>query len=132
MKYLQKLKIIHRDLKLDNFLLGDNLEIKIGDFGLAAMGSQPRKTICGTPSYIAPEILDSRNGYSYEVDVWSIGIATYLMLYGRYPFDASDPKNVATRINSKTYLINPSVSEYAKSFISKMLKLQPCDRATVK
>lgn len=130
--YLHKLKILHRDLKLDNFFLGDNLEVKLGDFGLAAVVNQPRRTICGTPNYIAPEVLDSRSGYSYEVDVWSMGVATYLMLYGRYPFEANDPKSAAARINSKTYLINPLVSDCAKSFISRMLQIRPCDRFTVK
>lgn len=55
LKYLHKNKIVHRDLKLENFFLGDNLDIKIGDFGLAAeVSHKPRKTICGTPYYIAP------------------------------------------------------------------------------
>mgnify|MGYP002361641269 CR=1 FL=1 len=105
----------------------------MGDLGLAARIPQKvRRTICGTPGYIAPEILESKNGYSYEVDIWSLGIATYLLLYGRYPFDGSDPKITAARVASKTYLINPSISESAKHFISKMLQIRPVDRFTAK
>jgi polo-like kinase 1 len=59
-------------MKIGNLFLNDKLEIKIGDFGLAAkleFDSQKRKTICGTPNYIAPEILDGKVGHSYEVDI---------------------------------------------------------------
>ncbi len=66
------------------------------------------------------------------MDIWSLGIATYLLLYGRYPFDGSDPKITAARVASKTYLINPSISESAKHFISKMLQIRPVDRFTAK
>jgi polo-like kinase 1 len=133
LKYLHKHKIVHRDLKLDNFFLGENLDIKIGDFGLAAeVSHRPRKTICGTPNYIAPEIMESKNGYSYEVDVWSLGVTVYLLLYGHYPFENSDSKSITSRINAKTYLINPSLSDMAKNFISRMLQTKPQDRWTVK
>jgi polo-like kinase 1 len=126
LSYLHNNQVIHRDLKLDNFFLGENLEVKVGDFGLAAKRNHKlRKTICGTPSYIAPEVLESRQGYSYEVDVWSLGVTTYLLLYGYYPFDHGDPRTVAARIASKTYLINPALSDIAKAFISKMLQIKP-------
>lgn len=63
LKYMHARKVIHRDLKLGNMFLSEKLEIKIGDFGLAARletDSERRKTMCGTPNYIAPEILDSK------------------------------------------------------------------------
>ena len=59
------------------------MEVKIGDFGLAAKLNYPtemRKTMCGTPNYLAPEIFDKINGYSFEVDIWSIGIIVYTLL----------------------------------------------------
>ena len=81
------MKFVHRDLKLDNFFLSDNLEVKIGDFGLAGdmHNRKTRNTICGTPNYIAPEI-HLNKGYSYEVDIWSMGIVAYLLFCGYYPF----------------------------------------------
>ena len=86
--YLHKNKIIHRDLKLSNLFLSDRMEIKVGDLGLAAKLSsnyERRKTICGTPNYIAPEILDGA-GHSYEVDLWSYGVIAYALMVGRLPF----------------------------------------------
>lgn len=66
-------------LKLGNLFLNDNMEIKLGDFGLATRleyNEEKKKTICGTPNYIAPEILEGK-GHSYEVDVWSVGVIMY-------------------------------------------------------
>ena len=85
--------------------------MKIGDFGLAAKieGKKKRTTNCGTPNYTAPEV-SKENGYSFEVDVWSLGIVTYLLLYGHYPFDCDNKKSTTAKINSKTYLINPALS----------------------
>ncbi|KAG0038540.1 Cell cycle serine/threonine-protein kinase cdc5/MSD2 [Podila clonocystis] len=71
-------KIIHRDLKLGNIFLSHDMNVKIGDFGLATIilnEGDRKKTICGTPNYIAPEILfDTDNGHSFEVDIWSVGV----------------------------------------------------------
>jgi polo-like kinase 1 len=51
-----------------------------------------RKTMCGTPNYIAPEIFDKINGYSFEVDIWSIGVILYILLFGKPPFESSEIK----------------------------------------
>lgn len=81
MKYLVQFRIIHRDLKLGNLFLSEKMEIKLGDFGLATkleFDGEKKRTICGTPNYIAPEILDGKVGHSYEVDIWSMGVILYL------------------------------------------------------
>jgi serine/threonine protein kinase len=70
-------------LKLGNIMLNENMEIKIGDFGLAAkleFSGERRKTICGTPNYLAPEII-ANLGHSYEVDIWSLGVVMYFVKY---------------------------------------------------
>ena len=85
--YLHENKIIHRDLKLGNVFLNDNMECKIGDFGLATKvdyDGERKKTLCGTPNYIAPEVL-GKKGHSYEVDVWSLGCILYTLLVGKPP-----------------------------------------------
>ncbi|XP_009952167.1 PREDICTED: serine/threonine-protein kinase PLK3-like, partial [Leptosomus discolor] len=75
LKYLHLKGILHRDLKLGNFFINENMELKVGDFGLAAcqdISDQKKKTICGTPNYLAPEVL-LRQGHGPESDVWSLG-----------------------------------------------------------
>ncbi|XP_014791637.1 PREDICTED: serine/threonine-protein kinase PLK1-like [Calidris pugnax] len=74
-QYLHSQRVIHRDLKLGNLFLSDDMEVKIGDFGLATKveyDGERKKTLCGTPNYIAPEVL-GKKGHSFEVDIWSIG-----------------------------------------------------------
>jgi polo-like kinase 1 len=69
--------------------------VKIGDFGLATkvlFPGEKKRTICGTPNYIAPEILDSQIGHSYEVDVWSLGVVIFTMLFGKPPYETPDVK----------------------------------------
>ena len=84
-KYLHKNKIIHRDLKLGNLFLSETMEIKLGDFGLAAKlasETERRYTVCGTPNYIAPEVLNQITGHSRPADLWSVGVILYTLLYG--------------------------------------------------
>ena len=90
MKYLHSHRIIHRDLKLGNLFLNDKMEIKLGDFGLATkleFDGERKRTICGTPNYIAPEVLEGKGGHSYEVDIWSLGVIIYTLLVGKPPFE---------------------------------------------
>ena len=96
-------RVIHRDLKLGNLFLTEKMEIKVGDFGLAAkieFEGERRRTICGTPNYIAPEVLENKNGHSYEVDIWSFGVILYTMLIGKPPFETSDVKTTYKRIKA--------------------------------
>lgn len=103
--YLHQNKIIHRDLKLGNLFLNDDLQVKIGDFGLATRityDGEEKKTLCGTPNYIAPEILTKR-GHSYEVDIWSIGCIMYTLLAGKPPFETSTLKETYNKIKNCEY-----------------------------
>lgn len=96
--YMHTHQVIHRDLKLGNLFLDANMNVKVGDFGLAALIENPgerKKTICGTPNYIAPEVLfDTANGHSFEVDTWSIGVILYTLVVGRPPFQTKDVKAI--------------------------------------
>lgn len=105
LEYLHSKKIVHRDLKLGNLFLNENMEIKMGDFGLATKLEYPgekRKTICGTPNYIAPEILESK-GHSCEVDIWSFGVICYTLAYGRPPFESKDVKETYRKIKAGSF-----------------------------
>lgn len=136
---LHQHNVIHRDLKLGNLLLDRNMNIKIGDFGLAARLDHPserKKTICGTPNYIAPEILDKRHselGHSFEVDIWAIGVIAYTLLYGRPPFETNNIKSTYERIRTNTYTFKdtPYVSEQGKNFISIILNSDPDKRPSL-
>lgn len=106
------------------------MELKLGDFGLATKVTyegEKKWTICGTPNYIAPEILSSKTGHSYEVDVWSIGVIIYTLLFGRPPFETSDVKWTYKRIkaNDFTFPDHVSVVDSAKDLISRILKSEP-------
>lgn len=96
--YMHGQSVIHRDLKLGNLFLDSHMNIKVGDFGLAALIESPgerKKTICGTPNYIAPEVLfDTASGHSFEVDTWSIGVILYTLVVGRPPFQTKDVKAI--------------------------------------
>lgn len=132
-KYINKKNIIHRDLKLGNMLLNENMDVKIGDFGLATRvhhEGEKKMTVCGTPNYIAPEVLQKK-GHSFEADVWAIGCITYALLVGRPPFETSTLKETYLRITSNTYTIPSNISLTAKRFITKCLQPQPEQRPSI-
>ncbi|XP_022918871.1 serine/threonine-protein kinase polo [Onthophagus taurus] len=131
--YLHNNNIIHRDLKLGNLFLNDELHVKIGDFGLAAkieFDGERKKTLCGTPNYIAPEIL-TKQGHSYEVDIWSIGCIMYTLLIGRPPFETESLKETYSKIKNCDYRINTNISATAKTMIAAMLQSDPKRRPKV-
>ena len=136
-KYIHSQNVIHRDLKLGNLFVGRNLELKIGDFGLAAkldFAGERRRTICGTPNYIAPEVLNSKVcGHSFEADVWSIGVVLYAMLIGKPPFETSNVKATYKRIKANDYTIpgDAGISTEAKSLIVEILTTNPAHRPTL-
>ncbi|CAG2099966.1 unnamed protein product [Medioppia subpectinata] len=138
LEYLHEIKnVVHRDLKLGNLFLDEKLDIKIGDFGLSAVieDGQKRKTVCGTPNYIAPEILFGKvTGHSYSADVWSLGVITYTLLIGTPPFQQSSVSEIYKRIEENKYIFPESctISEDSKDFISKILISNPEDRPDLK
>ncbi|XP_018561327.1 serine/threonine-protein kinase polo [Anoplophora glabripennis] len=128
--YLHQNRIIHRDLKLGNLFLNDDLVVKIGDFGLAAKieyDGERKKTLCGTPNYIAPEILNKK-GHSFEVDIWSMGCIMYTLLIGRPPFETNSLKETYSRIKKCDYRISSNISNSAKHMIMLMLQPDPKSR----
>ena len=83
--------ICHRDIKPENLLVIDkqySKSLKLADFGLAVTVREPLFTVCGTPTYVAPEIL-AETGYGVKVDVWAIGVILYILLCGYPPFSSS-------------------------------------------
>ena len=132
-RYCQENGIIHRDLKPENVLYETQDEkaiIKISDFGLArfVQSYELATTACGTPGYVAPEIIEGK-GYGKEVDYWSIGIILYIMLCGFPPFYDENNEKLFTSITKCDYEF-PSpywdkISDDAKDLISKILVREP-------
>ena len=131
-RYCHENGIIHRDLKPENLLYETEDEfsiIKITDFGVARfVEGELATTACGTPGYIAPEIIGG-HGYGKEVDYWSIGIILYIMLCGFPPFyDDNNAKLFEAITNCKYDFPSPyfdKVSDSAKDLISKILVPNP-------
>ncbi|RKP21726.1 Pkinase-domain-containing protein, partial [Rozella allomycis CSF55] len=127
--YLHDLGIAHRDLKPENLMFSDktsNARIMIGDFGLSKIFNEEEvmKTACGTPGYVAPEVL-KRKGYSRSVDLWSIGVITYILLVGYPPFYEENNAALFALIMKGDYEFDSpywdNISKEAKDFISKLL-----------
>jgi len=137
-KYLHDVGIIHRDIKPENILLSDESEIptiKLADFGLSQL-TGPNDTLlipCGTLGYVAPEVLQQLP-YGREVDMWSIGAVTYLMLRGKLPFDHKDKTALMLQtIECAVDVSGPywaKCTEYVKDFLLQLLAKEPSDRLT--
>ncbi|KAK8845391.1 hypothetical protein IAR55_006104 [Kwoniella newhampshirensis] len=136
-QYMHQTNVIHRDLKLGNLFLDANMDVKVGDLGLAALIEKPgdrKKTICGTPNYIAPEVLfDTANGHSFEVDIWSVGVIMYTLLIGRPPFQTKDVKAIYKRIRENRYEFpqDKEISTSAQELIMSILNTDPEKRPTL-
>lgn len=134
LEYLHDQKIIHRDLKLGNIFLDDKMQVKLGDFGLATVitfDGERKRTLCGTPNYIAPEIL-TKAGHSVEVDIWSTGCIMYTLLVGKPPFETTSLKETYKKIKMCEYIIpEDKVGTSAQHLITSMLHAQSSQRPKV-
>lgn len=130
--YLHDNQIIHRDLKLGNIFINDDMNIKLGDFGLATKieDAERKYTLCGTPNYLAPEIL-LKTGHSFQVDVWSLGCIVYTLAVGTPPFETPDLTDTYKRIKENKYTIPADLSPPLKEFIESMLRADPKQRPTM-
>lgn len=122
-------RVIYRDLKPDNVLIGEDGHLKLTDFGLSTIDKSFSITGCGTPEFIAPEILNNKP-HSRMVDYWSFGCLLYLFLFGIYPFYDPEMSKQFDRIKKGQYVFpeEPKVSQEAKNLISKLLKVDTDER----
>ena len=130
--YLHQNNIIHRDIKPENILLGKKGLLKLCDFGWAKeLNLENRSTFCGTVEYMAPEIVGSEN-YDYSVDIWSLGILLYELLFGHSPFKAKNMKSVILNIKSHDFIFDKPISHECKDLIRKILNSNPQKRLKLK
>ncbi|XP_068135292.1 serine/threonine-protein kinase DCLK2 isoform X3 [Hyperolius riggenbachi] len=139
MMYLHSLNIVHRDIKPENLLVCEypdkTKSLKLGDFGLATVVDGPLYTVCGTPTYVAPEII-AETGYGLKVDIWAAGVITYILLCGFPPFrsDSNLQEDLFDQILiGKLDFPSPywdSITDSAKELISCMLQVNVEDRYT--
>uniref|UniRef100_A0A7S1U5U3 cGMP-dependent protein kinase n=1 Tax=Phaeomonas parva TaxID=124430 RepID=A0A7S1U5U3_9STRA len=121
-------RIAYRDLKPENLVLDDKGFCKLVDFGLAKIVTSGRTwTLCGTPDYLAPEII-LNEGHDLSVDYWALGVLIYEMVSGLPPFYAEDPMEVYEKILSVHYTIPPTFSKMLADIIRKLLKQQQSKR----
>uniref|UniRef100_A0A8C6SK81 non-specific serine/threonine protein kinase n=1 Tax=Neogobius melanostomus TaxID=47308 RepID=A0A8C6SK81_9GOBI len=128
--YLHSAKIVYRDLKLENLMLDKDGHIKITDFGLCKEGitdTATMKTFCGTPEYLAPEVLED-NDYGRAVDWWGLGVVTYEMMCGRLPFYNQDHEKLFELILMEEIKFPRTLSSDAKSLLSGLLIKDPNKR----
>ncbi|XP_019947606.1 calcium/calmodulin-dependent protein kinase type 1D [Paralichthys olivaceus] len=136
--YLHKMGIVHRDLKPENLLYfnpQDESKIMISDFGLSKMegSGDVMSTACGTPGYVAPEVL-AQKPYSKAVDCWSIGVIAYILLCGYPPFYDENDSKLFEQILKADYEFDApywdDISDSAKDFISSLMEKDPTKRFT--
>lgn len=134
--YCHKKRICHRDIKPENILLvkdDDLTHIKIADFGCAKRITGPKclKTLCGSPQYVAPELLTHEDGYNELCDMWSCGVVIYVLLGGYAPFDAPECE-LAELITAGNYEFHEEywdeIPASAKDLIMHLLQVDPDDR----
>uniref|UniRef100_A0AAR2L8B6 non-specific serine/threonine protein kinase n=1 Tax=Pygocentrus nattereri TaxID=42514 RepID=A0AAR2L8B6_PYGNA len=130
LEYLHSRDVVYRDLKLENLMLDKDGHIKITDFGLCKEGitnEATMKTFCGTPEYLAPEVLED-NDYGRAVDWWGLGVVMYEMMCGRLPFYNQDHERLFELILMEEIRFPRSLSPDAKSLLAGLLKKDPKQR----
>ncbi|CAN6182299.1 unnamed protein product [Urochloa humidicola] len=128
--------VAHRDLKPENLLLDEAGRLKVTDFGLAALPEQLRHdgllhTQCGTPAYVAPEVLRKRGYDGARADLWSCGVVLYVLLCGFLPFQHENYAKMYQKIFKAEYQVPPWVSGEARRLIARLLVVDPAKRASV-
>ncbi|KIX09476.1 uncharacterized protein Z518_00556 [Rhinocladiella mackenziei CBS 650.93] len=133
LSYCHRFNICHRDLKPENILLDSHRNVKLADFGMAAL--QPDgtwlNTSCGSPHYAAPEIIQGQQYRGDKADIWSTGIILFAMLNGFLPFDGGTLPNTLRLVKKGEYYLPPSLSAEAADLIQRILQKRPENRVTM-
>ncbi|XP_032512267.1 cAMP-dependent protein kinase catalytic subunit alpha-like [Danaus plexippus] len=127
LEYLHHCGIVHRDIKPENILVDINGYLKLCDFGFCKIIKKKTWTLCGTPEYLAPEVIMSR-GYTFSVDWWALGVLIFEMGAGYPPFYASDPSKLYEKILDGVYKCPDTLYPDCKNLIKLLLQVDPTKR----
>ncbi|XP_030825437.1 RAC-beta serine/threonine-protein kinase-like isoform X2 [Camarhynchus parvulus] len=130
LQYLHSRDVVYRDIKLENLMLDKDGHIKITDFGLCKEGvtdGATMRTFCGTPEYLAPEVLED-NDYGRAVDWWGLGVVMYEMLCGRLPFYSPDHERLFELILLEELRFPRSLGPESRSLLAGLLRKDPKHR----
>ncbi|CAK9187958.1 unnamed protein product [Ilex paraguariensis] len=133
--YCHSFNVCHRDLKPENILITADLQIKIADFGMAALhqtANHQLATACGSPHYAAPELLKNRQYRGDRADIWSLGVILYAMLSATLPFDDPDLRVMMAKTKKGNYEMPKCLSPEAEDLIKRMLQVNPDRRISLK
>ena len=128
--YLHSKNIAHRDLKLENILLSENMHVKLADFGFCRKvdNDELMSTKCGSPIYTAPEIITQSQYDGRIADMWSLGVILYVLLVGKIPWDTTNETQLFYQITTARYHIPETVSPLASRLIGELMCPQPAMR----
>lgn len=132
-KYLHDRHIVHRDVKLENLLLDEHGTVKIIDFGFSTIvpPGKKLKVFCGTPSYMAPEIVARKEYTGFCADIWAMGVLLYALLCGSFPFRGQNDRDLYRKIVRGVFHIADFVGEGAKSMVNRALTTDMLRRPSV-
>ncbi|XP_047946408.1 CBL-interacting serine/threonine-protein kinase 23-like [Salvia hispanica] len=134
--YCHSRGVYHRDLKPENLLLDANGALKVSDIGLSALPQQVRQdgllhTTCGTPNYVAPEVIDNKGYDGAKADLWSCGVILFVLMDGYLPFDDSNLMSLYKKIVKADFTCPSWFSSSAKKLIKRILDPKPSTRITI-
>lgn len=130
--YMHGLNVCHRDIKLDNILINSKLKIKLIDFGFSTVNELRSKVFCGTPSYMALEIINRKEYLTQPADIWAMGVVLHAILSGSFPFRGITDKDLYHRISEGVKELPDTIPALAKRLIIKMLSPNPLKRPNTK
>lgn len=132
-KYLHDRHIVHRDVKLENLLLDETGVVKIIDFGFSTIvpPGKKLKIFCGTPSYMAPEIVSRKEYSGFCADVWAMGVLLFALLCGSFPFRGQNDRDLYRKIVRGVFHCPEVVGEYARNLLNRVLTVDMNRRPTV-